>query len=194
MNKILFLNLMFLNTVTYSVSPFLNVNTFLPTSSVIQEIYGQAWPSVYLSVDHIQPFSEIKQLDIFGQIGWIGKNGYSLNFNESTNIRLLPLAFGLKWLERVSDYAEIYIGLAPQYWWLKIKNDSNFVPQLYSTGGWGGEFVLGSFIELVYDLNLHLFANYSHKKFSAPPSTNTYIGFDINISGFWLGGGFGWKF
>ncbi len=80
------------------------VGTFFPISGNLRSIYGVVWPNFGITVDHLQPFSNpIKPLAFFGQANYIFARGDSQNGNQSTSIQLVPITFGLKWIQKVHD-------------------------------------------------------------------------------------------
>lgn len=171
-----------------------DVSTFFPTDETMQRIYGKVWPSIALVFDHMIPFKSIPQLSFFGQIDWLGSKGCSLIFHQRTHIECAPLTAGFKWIQTINQVAEWYFGLAPKYYFMRIKNYSRYVPSLSHQHGCGGFITTGFFLYPIEHCLVNLFLNYSYMKFDAPCSTDAYTGFCTKVSGFNLGGGVGWKF
>lgn len=181
-----------------AVSVEADLSAFFPTTSVIQEIYGNVWPDVAVAIDHIQPFEKVPELSFFGSVDYLFKHGQSIACNlachQDTRIRLIPLTFGLKWIHTFNDRVEVYVGAAPKYYFMHIHNDSAFVPCSSSKNGCGGYATAGTFLYPTEHFMMNIFLSYSYMNFSAPCSTATLVGFRTNVSGVNLGLGMGWNF
>lgn len=186
--------LAFLPLYASAISIEADVSAFFPINSTIKKIYGGIWPDFAFTIDHIQPFRALKQLSFFGQIDYIFNKGHSLAFNQNTHIRLIPITVGLKWIQPLNNKTEIYLGVAPKYYFMHIKNNSSFVPRTSNRNDCGFSISIGSFIYPIKHLMINVFFSYSYIRFSAPSSTTAYRGFSTNLSGFNLGTGLGWKF
>ena len=185
---------LFPSTIAQAVSVEATVNTFFPINETIQGIYGDVWPDVALIVDHIQPFDRVPQLSFFGQIDYLFKDGFSLDFHEATTIQLVPITFGVKWIEPFRDDVEIYFGVAPKYYFMHTTNDSTYVPSSSSENGCGVLANIGTFIYPTEHFMIDVFFSYSYMNFAAPASTPGVVGFATNVSGFTLGVGLGYAF
>ncbi len=197
MRKVVFSALLGLPALLQAVSIEGDVSVFFPLSSHLRNIYGKVWPNFGITVDHVQPFPEkVSSLSIFGQVNYLFSSGRSRGGHQSTDIQLVPLTLGLKWIEKVSDSVEVYLGAAPRYYFMHIKNHSSYVPRTDNDNGCGFYATTGSFFYPTEHFMIDLFFSYSWMKFSAPSSSSSpaYIGLDTNVSGFDLGAGFGWKF
>ncbi len=177
------------------VSIEVDASAYFPTNNTIRKIYGNVWSDFGVTIDHIYPFhKQIPNLAIFAQVDYLHSNGTSLGGNQSTKIQVIPITLGLKWIHKFQKNIECYFGVAPKYFFMKIKNNTLLVPQKTNDNGCGGYFSAGAFFYPISNLMIDLFFTYSYIKFKAPSSTPLYQGFVTNISGFNLGGGIGWKF
>jgi hypothetical protein len=168
---------------------------FFPTNHTVRQIFGSVWQNYGLAFDHIHPFTKIlKPLSFFGQVNYLFSHGHSEGGNQKTHIQLIPLTFGLKWIQEVHEKIDFYVGAAPRYYFMKIDNNSSYVPQHKNSNGCGAYVTVGSFFHPVCNLMINLFLDYSFMKFKAPSSTSLYTGFSTNVSGLSLGGGIGWIF
>ena len=179
-----------------AVSIEVDGSAFFPTHNITREIYGAVWPDVAITVDHLQPFDAIEQLSFFVAADFLFKHGRSLCFKQETYIRLIPLTFGLKWIQTINDRVEVYAGLAPKYYWMHIKNESAYVPCSSNQNGCGGYVTVGTFIYPTQHFMIDWFLSYSYMNFKAPCSTQNplVIGFRTDVSGINFGVGFGWNF
>ena len=167
---------------------------FLPTNQIMQDVYGMGWPDFAINIDHIQPFSQVEQISFFVQADYIFKEGYSLNFYENTKIQLAPVTFGVKWIQDVQDYVQLYIGAAPRYYFMHVSNDSAYVPAIIKQNGWGAYATLGAFFHPTKHCQIDFSCNYAYKKFPAPQEVENVTSFASNVSGFSLAVGLGVDF
>ena len=185
---------LFLPVFIDAVSVEFSANTFFPINETIQDIYGNVWPDVALIIDHIQPFDRVPQLSFFGQIDYLFKDGFSLDFHQATTIQLVPITFGVKWIEPFRDDVELYFGIAPKYYFMYTTNDSTYVPSSSNENGCGILANIGTFIYPTEHFMIDVFLSYSYMNFAAPASTSQVSGFETNVSGFNLGVGLGYDF
>ena len=177
-----------------AVSTEVSLGAFFPTNSTVGGIYGSVWPEFAVTVDHIQPFQTVPQISFFGEVEYLFSDGNSLVFKQATAITLVPIAAGLKWIQPLSNHVEVYVGLAPKYYFMHISNSSDFVPASSHQSGCGVYATAGTFLYPTEHCMIDIFLNYSYMNFKAPASTLTYTGFGTNVSGFNLGAGIGWEF
>ena len=196
MKQICYIILLILILPTYfhAVSFEASVNTFFPTNEIMKNMYGEAWPDFALIVDHIQPFDSVPQLSFFGQVDYLFKDGFSLNFHQATTIQLIPITLGIKWIQPIRDDVEIYFGVAPKYYFMHMTNDSTFIPPASSQNGCGFFANLGGFIYPTEHFMIDIFCSYSYMNFAAPESVPGVTSFSTNVSGFNLGVGLGYDF
>lgn len=179
---------------TNAISIETSISGFFPTNRTLQKIYGHAWPDVALRADYIQPFCVVPQLSFFGQVDYLFQKGHALVTREDTRIQLIPLTVGIKWIQRVNNYVEVYAGAAPKYYFMRIGNDSDFVPRKSHKNGCGGYATIGIFLFPEEQFIVDLFCSYSYMNFKAPASTLAYTGFRTDVSGFNVGVALGWDF
>jgi hypothetical protein len=191
MKKILLLLICASPCYVAAVSIEADLSAFFPTESKIQKIYGNAWLDVGLTIDHIYPFHNFS---IFGGVDYLYSNGESIGGKNHTKIEAVPITLGLKWIKSVHKNVEFYIGAAPKYYFMWIKNDSDLVPRKSHKSSCGGYATVGSFFYPVQGLMIDLFLSYSYVRFDAPKSSSSFKGVSTNLSGFNLGSGIGWKF
>lgn len=131
----------------------------------------------------------------FTSIDFLTKNGHSLGLNNSTDIFLLPLGIGLKWMEEIYDCVTGYVGLGFQPTWLRTKDRSPFVCQKRHKWGFGGIAKAGLYIDMPCDFVLDLFVDYSFVKVKPfccdIPNVQSR---KADLSGVIIGAGFGYRF
>lgn len=178
-----------------AITTLFEAGAFLPVNQTLIEIYGQAWQDYGFVIDQIQPFkNKLEPLSFFGKFNYLAKHGYSLNDLQPTKIQLMPLTFGLKWLTPIHEKVTSYVGIAPRYYFMKISNDSTYVPQHTKSNHCGAYFTIGAFFYPKNNLVIELLADYSYIKFAAPPAGQNYFGFATNASGVGLSTGIGYQF
>lgn len=172
-----------------------DASVFFPTDNVMQKVYGTLWQNYGIMVSHLQPlWGGAQPLSFFGQVNYIFSRGYSEGGDERTRIQLVPLTFGLQWIQPVTDGIELFVGAAPRYYFMKIENDSPYVPCTVKDKGCGFYCSFGSFIVPREHFMITLFVDYSYMKFKAPAAQTGLVSFATPVSGFSLGGGLGWNF
>lgn len=104
------------------------------TVSRLEKIYGRTWPSFQAKWSFA--FSP-KEGDMFPLFGWISaghtaKSGRSIGGREKTKIRMTPVGCGMrviKALDQDQTIVALHAGIGIQAYFVKITNDSNFVPR-----------------------------------------------------------------
>lgn len=195
MKKLCIILMLFSCNVAKAISIEGDASAFFPTNHTVRKIFGTVWQNYGITFDHMQPFTnKWHPLSFFGQFNYLFSKGYSIAGHQRTHIQLIPITFGLKWIQSVHPNIEVYAGAAPRYYFMRIKNDTSYVPRHTNTSNCGAYFTIGSFFYPVCDCMINLFVDYSYIKFKAPSSTPLYTGFSTNVSGVSLGGGIGWNF
>ena len=171
-------------------------SAFFPTSLPLRKIYGVAWQNYGFTVNHVPVKEEdrLRPVSLFGSLNYIFAHGASMNGGQRTDIKLVPLVVGLKWTTALKKNVELYIAGAPRFCFMKINNTSQYVPAEEKSRTLGGYVGVGSFVVLPCNMMIDFCFDYTYAKFQAPVSTDTYIGFPTNASGFSLGLGLGWRF
>lgn len=168
---------------------------FHPTDSCFKALYGSA--AALFGPEITVDICNTKKWYAFASIDYLKKNGCSIGLCNTTTMRMLPLAFGLKYFKPVGC-ADLYAGLGFQPIHLKTSNCSPHVIQHTSRWGIGGIAKLGAYLDLPCNLLLDLFVDYSFVKTACPqlcqPELGTLLSRKANISGVILGVGLGYRF
>jgi outer membrane protein W len=168
---------------------------FIPTGSDFQDIYGKAvglfGPEVTVDVCNTQKWYA------FASVDYLKKDGHSIGLCNDTTVRMVPLAFGLKYFKPVRC-ADVYAGLGFQPVHLKTRNCSPQVVQDTSQWCLGGIAKLGAYVGVKCNFVLDFFVDYSFVKAGCPtlcqPETGILMPLKANISGVILGVGLGYRF
>ncbi len=131
----------------------------------------------------------------FTSIDFLTKNGRSLGLQNSTDIFMLPLGIGLKWMEEISNCVTGYVGLGFQPTFLRTKDCSPFVCQKRHKWGFGGIAKAGVYVDWQENWFLDFFVDYSFVKVKPfccdIPNVQPR---KADLSGVIIGGGLGYRF
>ncbi len=131
----------------------------------------------------------------FASIDFLTKKGKSIGLREKTRILLMPLGFGLKYMEsKWCDWMQLYVGLGFQPVYVRTKDCSAFLPSKQSRWGFGGIVKAGTYIDIACNFVLDLFIDYSFVKTSCKKNCAGTISRKANLSGAIFGGGIGYRF
>ena len=133
----------------------------------------------------------------FASVDYLKKSGHSVGLCDPTTVRMVPLAFGLKYFKPVGC-ADLYAGLGFQPTHLKTNNCSPTVVQQTSQWCLGGIAKFGAYVDVRCNFVLDFFVDYSFVKAGCPklcPSISaSLISLKANLSGVIFGVGFGYRF
>lgn len=106
---------------------------FIPTSDLFRCIYGKAG-------GHVELEGAITVYDCYqawANIDWFSKKGHSVGLCNPTSIHIPSFSFGVKAPYDVSDCTRLYLGLGPNFSWVRVKNKSMFGCERCSKGAVG---------------------------------------------------------
>lgn len=164
---------------------------FRPINDTFQRIYGGGaifGPEV--------TFKMFRRIHGFVSYDYFTKNGTSLGLNSPTQVNFMPIAVGLKLMNRVSEHARLYAGLGFEPTYLRVTNCSPYVRQHMKKWGFGGIFKVGAYIDLPHNVLFDFFADYSFVKV-ASGCTNPALytqATKSDLSGFIFGASLGYRF
>lgn len=165
---------------------------FKPSSKKVQEIYGNGWADYQVELstgigEHIR---------LWTGVSGFKESGRSLGLRDRTTLRLIPLNFGLKYFFCLTDCTKFYVGAALACSFLKIRDHSDYVQEHTSRTRVGGLFQAGWYYYFNEAFFADIFVDYYYQKFNFSKSQNSYNveRHDVNLSGFKMGGGLGYKF
>jgi len=165
---------------------------FLPTNSRFKDCYkGSALYGPELTVQ----LKENKNWYGFASLDYYKQKGRFLSRCDSTKLRLLPLAIGVKYFIPIRDRANFYFGLGFQPVYINQKSRRAFVTSKKTFWGYGGIGKIGAYIDLPRNFLLDLFIDYSFVWTSKNNFYgNTLIPSRTNLSGAIFGAGLGYRF
>lgn len=164
---------------------------FLPTNTQFKDCYKG---SVLFGPELTVQLREQKNWYGFANISYFKQKGRLLSACDSSKLRLLMLAFGIKYFVPLK-HADLYVGLGFQSDYLNKKNRNKLVTARRSLWGFGGIAKIGAYIHLPKSLFLDFFVDYSFVRTS---KTNFYSSsttcLKTNASGAIFGAGLGYIF
>ena len=171
-------------------SPEVAVAYFLPLSSRFQEIYGGG--PIYTFELNVKTWH---QLYTWASVSYFCENGRSIGANNTTNIQLIPLAFGFKYLWWCTN-SHPYIAIGPLFTRFKTEDNAPFVIRKNKKWGYGATAKVGNSWYIWGDLCLDVFVNYSYMyiDFDRVPADKPVVRHDADLSGFSFGSGLGYSF
>lgn len=163
---------------------------FYPTSSVLRRIFDNGGIDYQLYVSG----PVYKGLNVWAAIDYFAKSGRSIGGEQKTDIRIIPLSLGLKY---ISNFKVVnpYIALAPRYFFVHVRNHSSSVDRTNSSNGLGGVVEAGVLFNVNKRLVIDLFADYSYMKmhFSHSKIENVKT-HTLQVGGLCTGLGLGYNF
>lgn len=164
---------------------------YYPMNKRIREVYGTGGFNGQLDMGYFLN----RNLACFLRGGAYWARGQSTVLKQSTSIVLGNITPGLKFILPVSSYLHIYVGGGGRVFFLRVKNNSDFVQRNISANKLGGAAVTGFWIypSKSNPIFLDVFLDYSFYKFhfksSIASKTNS-----LDISGPTVGIGLGYQF
>jgi len=164
---------------------------FLPTNCEFRNIYDNGGALYGPEVT----FELCNQIYGFISIDFFQKNGRSLGDCSPTQITLVPIGMGLKYLVPFC-LGDFYVGLGFQPTVVQITNCSPFVIPEQSQWGFGGIAKVGTFFDLPCNLFIDIFIDYSFLNvcFNNGCQTLPVVLNKAHLSGAIFGAGFGYRF
>ena len=124
----------------------------------------------------------------WGNVNYLQKNGRSIGFHNKTTLQMIPISLGCKYKFLMCNSLSPYLGAGLTYTIFEIKNDSDFVKKHVTKGGFGFVIKSGLHIDLSESFLLDLFSDYYYQEI------HFYTNRNINVGGFKIGMGFGYRF
>ncbi len=172
--------------------PELKVSYYRFNSSLLRDIYGGGAPLIQGEIN----YNPCKYLLVFADVGYLWKNGRSINFHQRTRIEIFPWTLGAKCFYPFR-YGSVYAGGGFRTSTLSVHNKSCYVQRNVHKTELGGvinaganlcwkRFVFNPFVE--YNFNRMSF----HRN-QEDIERNIYR-HDLQIGGWAFGGGLGYAF
>lgn len=139
----------------------------------------------------------------FVNAGYIWTDGHShisdgeTRLRHRTNFQLVPLTFGLKWVQPLTCDLDVYFGAGAAYSWLMIRDHSDFVHRHVNKQNWGAVAKLGFLWHYNDCIYFDGFLDYYWTKFNfrtRPNEEPFVLRNNLNINALKFGVGVGYNF
>lgn len=176
---------------TFSVEA--RYSAFFPLSSRARDIYKDALPCLELQGN----INVTDNIIGFLSAGYIWSSGRSIGLGDKTELSLIPVVLGGKYLWCISDSLEAYLGAGVAYTWLRTHDHSDFVRKHTHKGTFGGVAQAGFYYHLCNNVFFEGFVDYIYQRFHFGDRNegNRFVeGVNVNLSGLKVGVGVGTSF
>lgn len=167
---------------------------FRPTSKKVRKIYSDGW-AVYGVRGSLNFCSNVQA---WLGVDWSSNKGRSIGLKDRTQLRLVPITFGMNYLFNLTPCAQFYLGGGACYSILRIKDHSPYVKEHISKRTWGGIIETGINYYFTQCFFADLFVDYLFQRFCFSNSHSGYSSYverhNVDVSGFRIGGGLGVSF
>ncbi|MCB0386391.1 MAG: hypothetical protein KDD43_13445, partial [Bdellovibrionales bacterium] len=162
-------------------------------------IYGSSWLNSGFEVSGRLPFTQpfLKDLYLFGGFNYLDAEGHSLGGHDQTEIRIIPLSLGLKYMYTAiegSNPLKLYLGAGFRYFFVRVKNDVSFVKSRVTKSGLGGVVEGGALYFINNVVFLNGFIDYSFRNLGIINTKTGVSGKGVEVGGLSIGGGLGFQF
>lgn len=169
------------------------------TSDRFKEIYSDWAPEVQIEL------AKRVWNNFYGwaNVAYLWKGGRSEPFHDKTDVNLIPITFGIKYVLPITCDLSAYIGGGAAYTILRVKDhsDYNYVKKHSNRYDWGGIIKSGVHYNISESFFIDVFVDYLFQYFSSHSSNgysdDYYYGDEsngVNLSGLRVGGGLGFCF
>lgn len=170
---------------------------FLSTNSSFRDIYGSSG-ALFGPELTVQLCNE-KNWYAFMSVDYLKKKGHTPCLCDPTTVRLIPLAFGLKYfLPAYHEHADFYLGLGFEPANLRTKNCSQGLTTKQSQWGFGGIGKFGAYCYMPCNYVLDIFVDYSFLRVGSNDcvcqGSTCVQSVKANVSGAIFGIGLGYAF
>ncbi|MGD2169863.1 MAG: hypothetical protein PVI40_06450 [Chlamydiota bacterium] len=158
---------------------------FYPTSSRLRQIYETGGFNGQLELG----FFPINWLAIWMQGGAYWRDGLAVNSDVETHIIIATGTLGLKGVYEFNRYISAYLGAGARYFYLHIRNNSDFVQRKVIKNKIGGGFTAGFWIfpKPGYPLFFDVFVDYGTRKVDFSGVNRNNLKLDGTTAGIGLG-------
>jgi len=130
---------------------------FVPTNSTFRKAYSGG--ALY-GPEFTMQLKKDTNWYLFTSIDYFQQKGRFLEIADSTKLRLLSLALGVKYIKNISNRTNFYLGLGFEPAYIRTKSKRRCVVAKKSQWGFGGVGKMGAYINLSDHLLCDLFFDY----------------------------------
>lgn len=161
---------------------------FIPNSSLLRHVYGSG---IDYQIEATVPFW--KGINAWIAADYFHKDGHSLGDHQKTWLQIVPLTLGVKYIYNICDFS-VYGGLGMRYFFVHTRNHSDFVDPSITRSGMGGVAEVGGMYCLWDHWVFDVFGNWSYKRLHNHTSRTNVSTHGLNVGGWNIGVGVGYKF
>lgn len=164
---------------------------FFHSSHRFREIYGNVGTSYQIeAAGNFNCCNLDCNLGWFANVDWTQKKGRSEGLNDPTKMSIANLSFGLKYLYPFFCNYTAYAGIGPSF--SRIALDNHHSHQRSHNNRYNSRIAIGGIIKtgVLYSINCNLFLDGFVDYLYQPVNYST----NVDIGGFKLGAGIGYKF
>ncbi len=165
-----------------------------PSSKRFRKIYSDWAPEVQLEVAR-KVWGD--SLYAWANVSYLWRNGHSEPLHNKTNVSLVPISIGLKYLFPLTCDLNAYLGGGAAYSFLYVRDHSEFVRKRTTRRDWGGVIKSGLQYNLCNGFFIDFFADYLFQHFSKPHRDESHRNVEtnsVNLNSLHLGLGLGMRF
>ena len=165
---------------------------YIPLQSEIRKIYGSALPTVEFEMSYqLAQWSDCNQLLLFWNAGWTFETGKTIGFGYHTRLNMIPLSLGIEYQVNICRNVDFYVGAAPTYSFLLIEDKDGFSKQHIYSSQFGATSKTGFRFTFATNFFFDVFGDFFYTPFGR--MHDSIQSFDGNMTGFFVGAGFGGK-
>ncbi len=167
------------------------VGYFLPTSKKFRDIYGNGMVFGGLEVTAKLQW----QMYIWGSTHYYYDKGKSIGLRDTTEVTMVPIGFGLKYLYPV-NFVDLYLGIGALPTYVKFRDKSAYVIPKSDKWTLGGIAKMGAIFNINKHFFIDLFTNYSmvRTKFDDTNNNNRVERTSSTLDTWNIGLGLGYRF
>lgn len=164
---------------------------FRPFSKTVRHLFHNGGVDYALEAT----FPVYRGLNIWGAVDYFSRSGTMLGINRSVHLTIVPITLGLKYIYSFNRYYGLYAGAGGKYYFVEAVN--RVYPMYHTThrNGFGGVVEIGNLICVTKHFVIDVFGSASFKAVDGPdhlpPNASS---FRIDVGGWNVGGGLGYKF
>ncbi|MCB1108360.1 MAG: hypothetical protein KDK44_01765, partial [Chlamydiia bacterium] len=161
---------------------------YFPLIKQHQDIYGTGWASIQMEFAYVfarDVWLKDDKFNVWLHSNWTFRDGETIGFEYFTRVYLFPIAAGIEYFINIADYLDFYIGLAPTYSFVRIKNYDGFSTNHLSSSQFGLMTKTGFHVLVHPNIFLDIFGDYFFTRFGDLNGSIQNI--DQTFSGFYVG-------
>jgi outer membrane protein W len=169
-------------------------DAYISLKEQIRKIYGSGIPTMEIEAAYTffhDKWSTCDRFSLWANAGWSSKGGQTEGFGYYTKLNLVPISVGVEYQVQIVKDFDFYVGIGPSYSFLRIRNNDGFQNTHLKRNQFGFRTKTGFRYTFYTNFFIDAFGDYSYTHFRQMRDPIQSI--DGNFSGFYVGGGLGFK-